>query len=106
MVGALLRGRRWSDNRREEVRMRSCLWVAVMALVAGGCGGNDIRAGGGDGGIDGQVLDSGLVTGADDDGDGWPNEIDNCPLVSNSDQADWDGDGVGDPCDPDPPPET
>ncbi len=34
----------------------------------------------------------------DDDGDGVPDEDDNCPLVANADQADWNGDGVGDAC--------
>ena len=38
---------------------------------------------------------------ADDiDGDGVPNAVDNCPLDFNPDQADTDGDGKGDACDP------
>jgi murein DD-endopeptidase MepM/ murein hydrolase activator NlpD len=38
---------------------------------------------------------------ADDaDFDGVPDEIDNCPTVSNPDQADSDGNGIGDLCDP------
>ena len=37
----------------------------------------------------------------DTDGDGIPNLHDNCPLVSNLDQADSDADGVGDVCDDD-----
>ena len=35
----------------------------------------------------------------DDDGDGVPDGLDNCPLVHNPDQSDTDGDGFGDVCD-------
>ena len=46
----------------------------------------------------------GLVDGAvdgstDDNGDSVPNCRDNCPLRSNEDQSDLDGDGIGDLCD-------
>lgn len=37
----------------------------------------------------------------DTDGDGVHNSIDNCPLVSNPDQADRNGNGIGDACDGD-----
>ncbi|MBX3026996.1 hypothetical protein KF840_18980 [bacterium] len=37
----------------------------------------------------------------DDDGDGVADEIDNCPHIVNPDQADQNGNGVGDYCDPD-----
>jgi thermitase len=37
----------------------------------------------------------------DPDGDGVPNASDDCPTVSNPGQADTDGDGIGDACDPD-----
>jgi alpha-tubulin suppressor-like RCC1 family protein len=36
----------------------------------------------------------------DNDGDGVPDEIDNCPTVANTDQTDADNDGIGDVCDP------
>ena len=37
----------------------------------------------------------------DDDGDLVDDEVDNCPYMSNVDQADMDGDGAGDACDED-----
>ena len=35
----------------------------------------------------------------DSDGDGYPDDNDNCPDVPNEDQTDSDGDGIGDACD-------
>jgi hypothetical protein len=40
--------------------------------------------------------------GHDEDHDGIPDDQDNCPHVPNVDQANADGDGVGDVCDPNP----
>jgi hypothetical protein len=49
----------------------------------------------------GDTCQGGDCSGAftDDDGDGDANVCDNCPTVSNANQADTDGDGFGDPCD-------
>ena len=35
----------------------------------------------------------------DTDGDGVPDNVDNCPTVPNPDQSDLDGNGIGDVCD-------
>jgi hypothetical protein len=40
-----------------------------------------------------------IVLSPDSDGDGDRDDVDNCPSVSNPDQADTDGDGIGDACD-------
>ncbi len=37
----------------------------------------------------------------DEDGDGVPDEVDNCAGIPNPDQADFDGDAIGDACDED-----
>jgi hypothetical protein len=42
------------------------------------------------------------MPGHDEDGDGVPDEIDNCPGLANADQANSDSDAVGDACDPAP----
>jgi len=45
------------------------------------------------------TTDSAIIVGLDTDGDGIPDEEDNCPFDANPDQADYDGDGVGNACD-------
>jgi hypothetical protein len=54
--------------------------------------------------IDNVVVTGEDITGClppDSDNDGVPDDEDNCPAVPNTDQADFDGDGIGDVCDPD-----
>jgi len=63
------------------------------------------------GDVDGDKLFDGTVYHAqiavdhdcavDTDGDGLPDELDNCPNHPNPEQTDADGDGLGDACDPD-----
>lgn len=51
---------------------------------------------------DGRSTVANTHVGMTRDGDEVPTEEDNCPDVANMGQADYDGDGVGDLCDPDP----
>ncbi|EYF00107.1 Hypothetical protein CAP_1358 [Chondromyces apiculatus DSM 436] len=49
----------------------------------------------------GGTCQNGVCAIADADGDGVQDAVDNCPAVYNPSQADLDGDGLGDLCDPD-----
>ena len=49
---------------------------------------------------DGADVSFKTTGGNDQDGDGVPDNVDNCPTVYNPDQADSNHDGIGDACDP------
>ena len=51
--------------------------------------------------IDDLVIDGVPVDDNDDDNDGILDDVDNCPMTSNADQLDTDGDMIGDVCDDD-----
>jgi hypothetical protein len=55
----------------------------------------------GDFNCDGVVTQADLNILLDGDGDGVPDDDDNCPAIPNADQADFDGDDAGDACDDD-----
>ncbi len=59
------------------------------------------NAGGDLGTIDNWTLEICGIPQLDNDGDGVPNDSDNCVDLANADQADLDGDGLGDVCDDD-----
>ncbi|MFO0726859.1 MAG: thrombospondin type 3 repeat-containing protein [Myxococcota bacterium] len=76
-------------------RRTSTLFVLLLLAACGGGGSTSSDAN--ETGADSGPADR--VTADDQDGDEWPNAVDNCPAVPNPEQRDRDGDGVGDACD-------
>jgi len=83
-------------------------WVDVTSLLGDNDGDNvltltitDGGLGDADGIANGNISDPGGVGFAlvDSDGDGIPDIFDNCVLMPNHDQADWDRNGIGNVCD-------
>ncbi len=68
----------------------------MVAAAVGAVGCNQIL------GVDQTHIRPDAAPGTDEDGDGVTNDVDNCPGIPNADQADSDGDQVGDACDPHP----
>ena len=84
----------WSPTRADGTQpsprdQHTAVWTGAEMIVWGGNFGVDTGA----------RYCVGVVGVGDTDGDGVPDDVDNCPHVPNPDQADGDGDRVGDACD-------
>ena len=75
----------WTTVRAECVTLDPGLQTMRLVMDTGGFNVNKIS----------------VVEPPDGDADGTPDRLDNCPMLSNPDQADHDGDGQGDVCDDD-----
>jgi uncharacterized protein YcfJ len=101
LVAALMLGGCAAPGMKEGVAAGAVIGAGAGAVAAGG-GGAAIGAGAGAvvGGIVGPLVADPESRGPDSDGDGVSDLQDNCVDVSNEDQQDVDGDGVGDACSP------
>jgi hypothetical protein len=81
-------------------RRRHARWVLAGGLFVAGCGRIDFDASSRP--APGSPPAGDLPPTGDLDGDGIPNDADNCPSTANPTQADSDHDGLGDACDPTP----
>jgi hypothetical protein len=82
----------FSFSAGEEIMRRSAIFIGMLAAIFG-----LVFASGSYADQGGEMLLLALV--GDADGDGIPDEEDNCVDVANEDQAEFDADGVGDVCD-------
>ncbi|MEQ3723455.1 Ig-like domain-containing protein [Alcanivorax sp.] len=74
-------------------QMKTLLALALTGFLGAGLAGCGADGGGSSGGGNTPVGNQ-----PDQDNDGVPDNTDNCPTVPNPDQADSDGDGIGDAC--------
>ena len=79
--------------------MASLVKLLAFAAAGSGCGRFDFAD---QPAVDGPLRDVSAGANHDEDGDGVPDVVDDCPCLADADQLDGDGDGVGDACDPEP----